>query len=38
MPAPGSISNKLEEVEGMGIRSISQTVSYSDFVDGGVNM
>lgn len=34
MPNRQSISRGLEVVEGMGIRSISQTVLYSDFVDG----
>ena len=34
MPNKQSTSYGLEVVEGMGIRSIKQTVSYSDFVDG----
>ena len=34
MPNKQSISYGLETVEGMGIRSISQEVLYTDFVDG----
>ena len=35
MPSKQATSYGLETVEGMGIRSISQEVLYSDFVDGG---
>jgi len=35
MPNKLSTSYGLEAAEGMGIRSINQTVLYSDFVDGG---
>lgn len=35
MPHPGAISNKLEEVEGIGLRSAKLTLQASDFTDGG---